>query len=150
MNALHHCCIYSTGSYRAKMGRKFFVGGNWKMNGTKAEIDTICSWLAAGPLDPNCEVIQLNFVFLKLRSKIVYSHSITLTQGGGRRAWLLSAVCGGQIAKDCWRCCTELLQGGQGSLHWRIGSSYDSGALIHNLMTRVWFKPKSQPPPRPP
>ena len=49
--------INSTGSYRAKMGRKFFVGGNWKMNGTKAEIDTICSWLTAGPLDPNCEVI---------------------------------------------------------------------------------------------
>ena len=39
-----------------KMGRKFFVGGNWKMNGTKSEIDAICSWLTAGPLDPNCEV----------------------------------------------------------------------------------------------
>ena len=38
------------------MGRKFFVGGNWKMNGSKAEIDTILSWLTAGPLDPNCEV----------------------------------------------------------------------------------------------
>ena len=49
------------------MGRKFFVGGNWKMNGTKAEIDTICSWLTAGPLDPNCEVIQCSFVFYNLR-----------------------------------------------------------------------------------
>lgn len=39
------------------MGRKFFVGGNWKMNGVKAEIDEICSWLSAGPLDPNCEVV---------------------------------------------------------------------------------------------
>jgi len=39
------------------MGRKFFVGGNWKMNGSKAEIDTILSWLTAGPLDPNCEVV---------------------------------------------------------------------------------------------
>ena len=58
----HCCCIYScTGSYRNKMGRKFFVGGNWKMNGTKAEIDAICSWLTAGPLDPNCEVIQYFF-----------------------------------------------------------------------------------------
>lgn len=38
------------------MGRKFFVGGNWKMNGSKAEIDTILSWLTEGPLDPNCEV----------------------------------------------------------------------------------------------
>ena len=39
------------------MARKFFVGGNWKMNGTKADIDIICSWLSAGPLDPNCEVV---------------------------------------------------------------------------------------------
>ena len=58
-----HCCISimyikykALGLTDDKMGRKFFVGGNWKMNGTKAEIDTICSWLTAGPLDPNCEV----------------------------------------------------------------------------------------------
>jgi len=37
--------------------RKFFVGGNWKMNGTKESIDGICSWLSKGPLDPNCEVV---------------------------------------------------------------------------------------------
>ena len=35
------------------MGRKFFVGGNWKMNGDKASIDTIIAFLKAGPLDPN-------------------------------------------------------------------------------------------------
>jgi len=39
------------------MGRKFFVGGNWKMNGTKASIEEIAKWMAAGPLDPNCEVV---------------------------------------------------------------------------------------------
>ena len=39
-----------------KMSRKFFVGGNWKMNGTKSSIDEICGWLVAGPLDPNTEV----------------------------------------------------------------------------------------------
>ena len=39
------------------MTRKFFVGGNWKMNGTKSSIDEICSWLVSGPLDPNCEVV---------------------------------------------------------------------------------------------
>jgi triosephosphate isomerase len=33
--------------------RKFFVGGNWKMNGNKKEIDAIISFLTAGPLDPN-------------------------------------------------------------------------------------------------
>lgn len=33
--------------------RKFFVGGNWKMNGNKKEIDGIIGFLSAGPLDPN-------------------------------------------------------------------------------------------------
>lgn len=33
--------------------RKFFVGGNWKMNGSRASIDTIVSFLSAGPLSPN-------------------------------------------------------------------------------------------------
>ena len=27
------------------------------MNGTKSSIDEICSWLVAGPLDPNTEVV---------------------------------------------------------------------------------------------
>nr|XP_033338877.1 triosephosphate isomerase [Megalopta genalis] len=39
------------------MGRKFFVGGNWKMNGTKNEIDGIVAFLKTGPLDPNVEVV---------------------------------------------------------------------------------------------
>ncbi|XP_012288390.1 triosephosphate isomerase [Orussus abietinus] len=39
------------------MGRKFFVGGNWKMNGVKQEIDEIVAFLKAGPLDPNVEVV---------------------------------------------------------------------------------------------
>jgi len=34
-------------------GRKFFAGGNWKMNGSKKEIDGIISFLKQGPLDPN-------------------------------------------------------------------------------------------------
>jgi len=43
----------------ATMGsdRKFFVGGNWKMNGTKAEIDGIAGFLKAGPISPNTEVV---------------------------------------------------------------------------------------------
>ncbi|XP_046743555.1 triosephosphate isomerase [Diprion similis] len=39
------------------MGRKFFVGGNWKMNGVKKEIDEIVAFLKAGPLDPNVEIV---------------------------------------------------------------------------------------------
>jgi len=37
--------------------RKFFVGGNWKMNGNKKAIDGIIGFLKAGPLDPNTEVV---------------------------------------------------------------------------------------------
>ncbi len=39
------------------MPRKFFVGGNWKMNGDKASIDGICDFLNKGPCDPNVEVV---------------------------------------------------------------------------------------------
>ena len=30
--------------------RKFFVGGNWKMNGSKSSIDGIVEFLQQGPL----------------------------------------------------------------------------------------------------
>lgn len=39
--------------YSKAMGRKFFVGGNWKMNGTKSEINDIVDFLKKGPLDSN-------------------------------------------------------------------------------------------------
>jgi len=58
------------------MGRKFFVGGNWKMNGTKASIDEIIAFLTAGPLDPNTEVVvgvspcYLDYVRSKLPASI--------------------------------------------------------------------------------
>lgn len=38
------------------MGRKFVVGGNWKMNGDKKQIAEIVETLKKGPLDPNVEV----------------------------------------------------------------------------------------------
>jgi len=41
----------------SKMGRKFFVGGNWKMNGNKASIDGIVDFLVKGPTDENVEVV---------------------------------------------------------------------------------------------
>jgi len=39
------------------MSRKFCVGGNWKMNGSKESITELAKILTAGPLDPNVEVI---------------------------------------------------------------------------------------------
>lgn len=39
------------------MGRTFCVGGNWKMNGDKKSIDEIISFLKAGPLDSDTEVV---------------------------------------------------------------------------------------------
>ena len=59
------------------MSRKFFVGGNWKMNGTKSSIDEICSWLVSGPLDASTEVVvgvpgcYLQYVVDKLASSSV-------------------------------------------------------------------------------
>lgn len=43
------------------MGRKFVVGGNWKMNGDKNQINEIINNLKKGPLDPNVEVLD-NFL----------------------------------------------------------------------------------------
>lgn len=37
--------------------RKFCVGGNWKMNGSKASITELAKILSTGPLDPNTEVV---------------------------------------------------------------------------------------------
>lgn len=42
------------------MGRKFVVGGNWKMNGDKLQINEIINNLKKGPLDPNAEVGVVN------------------------------------------------------------------------------------------
>ncbi|KAL2181361.1 Triosephosphate isomerase [Thermothelomyces heterothallicus CBS 202.75] len=39
------------------MARKFFVGGNFKMNGTKESIKTIVKGLNEAQLDPNVEVV---------------------------------------------------------------------------------------------
>lgn len=48
------------------MGRKFFVGGNWKMNGTKKEIDDIVAFLKAGPLDPNVGMCLLKYKMYRI------------------------------------------------------------------------------------
>lgn len=37
--------------------RKFFVGGNWKMNGNKVAIDGIIKFLNEGGINPNTEVV---------------------------------------------------------------------------------------------
>ena len=37
--------------------RKYFVGGNWKMNGDKASIDALCGMLTRNPLDSETEVV---------------------------------------------------------------------------------------------
>lgn len=39
------------------MGRKFVVGGNWKMNGDKKQVTEIVETLKKASLDSNVEVI---------------------------------------------------------------------------------------------
>ena len=54
--------------------RKFFVGGNWKMNGNKKEIDGIINFLTAGPLDPNTGmwlVYAYDFFAARLVSRLI-------------------------------------------------------------------------------
>ncbi|ELT97198.1 hypothetical protein CAPTEDRAFT_172464 [Capitella teleta] len=56
--------------------RKFFVGGNWKMNGNKASMDVIVSTLNEGGCNPNTEVVvsppapYLDYVRQKLDKRI--------------------------------------------------------------------------------
>ncbi|NP_001133174.1 triosephosphate isomerase B [Salvelinus fontinalis] len=58
------------------MSRKFFVGGNWKMNGDKASLGELIKTLNSAKLDPNTEVvcgapsIYLEFARSKLDPKI--------------------------------------------------------------------------------
>eukprot|EP00914_Ancora_sagittata_P023815 GHVO01047114.1.p1 GENE.GHVO01047114.1~~GHVO01047114.1.p1 ORF type:complete len:250 (-),score=37.13 GHVO01047114.1:151-900(-) len=56
--------------------RKFFVGGNWKMNGNKASMDGIVSFLNEGGCNPKTEVVvsppapYLDYVRQKLDKRI--------------------------------------------------------------------------------
>lgn len=58
------------------MARKFFVGGNWKMNGNKASIDGIIKFLNEGGVNPATEVvvsppaIYMDYVRSKLNKQI--------------------------------------------------------------------------------
>ncbi|XP_014791386.1 triosephosphate isomerase [Octopus bimaculoides] len=58
------------------MGRKFFVGGNWKLNGNKKSIDGIIEFMNAGPLNADTEVVvgppscYLEYVRSKLKGNI--------------------------------------------------------------------------------
>jgi len=57
------------------MSRKFFVGGNWKMNGDKASLGELIKTMNAAKVDPNVEVvcgspaIYLDFVRSHLDAK---------------------------------------------------------------------------------
>lgn len=55
------------------MGRKFVVGGNWKMNGDKNQINEIVNNLKKGPLDPNVEVIWRSNFTCKFSSTYIFS-----------------------------------------------------------------------------
>ena len=59
------------------MARKFFVGGNWKMNGTKASIDAIVAFLSkTDEMDDNVDVVvgvpavYLDYVRSKLPKRV--------------------------------------------------------------------------------
>ena len=45
--------------FKMASDRKFFVGGNWKMNGSKSSIDVIIDTLKKGPLSPNTGILMI-------------------------------------------------------------------------------------------
>ena len=48
-------------------GRKFFVGGNWKMNGSKASIDEIVKFLNEKGVNPKTGwsvLTNINFLYI--------------------------------------------------------------------------------------
>lgn len=51
------------------MVRKFCVGGNWKMNGTKDSITELSKILTTGPLDPNVEVRKQKLLVVMSQTK---------------------------------------------------------------------------------
>lgn len=59
------------------MTRKFFVGGNWKMNGTKSSIDIILNNLNKSELNSNVDIViappspYLSYVKEKVNSNIL-------------------------------------------------------------------------------
>lgn len=107
------------------MSRKFFVGGNWKMNGVKKEIDDIVAFLKAGPLDPNvgtCQLFhhpKLSYVLLVRRknlrklSLIFWLHC----RGRRRRAVNLPGLREEHFAEHDRSERPEFLQSRQGRLH---------------------------------
>ena len=54
--------------------RKFFVGGNWKMNGTKSSIDGIVDFLKTGPLSQDSG----EFTMMTIYASCIYRHRISM------------------------------------------------------------------------
>nr|5ZG4_A Chain A, Triosephosphate isomerase [Opisthorchis viverrini]5ZG4_B Chain B, Triosephosphate isomerase [Opisthorchis viverrini]5ZG4_C Chain C, Triosephosphate isomerase [Opisthorchis viverrini]5ZG4_D Chain D, Triosephosphate isomerase [Opisthorchis viverrini] len=61
MGSSHHHHHHSSGlvprGSHMPTDRKFFVGGNWKMNGSKKENDKLIEMLTHAKIDPNTEVL---------------------------------------------------------------------------------------------
>ena len=63
--------------------RKFFVGGNWKMNGSKESINRIISFLKEGPLSPESGELTARRVFINVL--MTYMYILTLVYEKLRR-----------------------------------------------------------------
>lgn len=57
-------------TFLSNMGRKFVVGGNWKMNGDKKQITEIVETLKKASLDPNVEVKYFNIICFYVHSVV--------------------------------------------------------------------------------
>ncbi|GMS84316.1 hypothetical protein PENTCL1PPCAC_6491, partial [Pristionchus entomophagus] len=89
-----------------KMPRKFYVGGNWKMNGDKASIDGIINFLNAGAPYKDVEVVvsppspYLAYAKEKLKGDVlVAAQNCYKVRGEGERG---KGGGGGQVAKGAF------------------------------------------------
>ena len=82
--------------------RKFFVGGNWKMNGNKASIDGIIKFMNDGGCNPNTGLCAYE------RSDMICWHLLTRWKNRSqqsRREQILDPKCWGRALHFCWFAC---------------------------------------------
>lgn len=61
------------------INRKFFVGGNWKMNGNKQSIDGIVDFLKMGLLDLNIGMFNGDFYYVDCRMMYMIMYVCSLS-----------------------------------------------------------------------
>ena len=96
---------------RKMTSRRFFVGGNWKMNGNRASINELVATLNASGDTTTGESTHTH--------THTHTHTQTHTRGCCCAACHLRGSCAHQAPSRLCRCSAEHVQGCVWCLHWR-------------------------------